>query len=235
MTYRTILLQLTDDAGNEHIVFRKTASAVNQIGVTNAATGNAPLIAAEGGDANIDLQLAGTDQRLTPVTFQVYRRENKLAVAYAIPEEDVRLALAAPFVMLGSDGILEPGDNEHPRAAGTFARTLGRYVREEKVLTLREALAKMTVLPAKRLEKHAPALRAKGRLRVGMDADITIFDPDTVRDRATVANPAQYSEGIDWVIVGGQVVKDPRGLRRDVRPGRPIRSDLGGRAQPAAP
>ncbi len=175
-----------------------------------------------------DLQIAGTDQRLTPVTFEVYRRQNKLAVAYAIPEEEVRLALAAPFVMLGSDGILVPGDNEHPRAAGTFARTLGKYVREEKVLTLREALAKMTILPAKRLEQHAPALRTKGRLRVGMDADITIFDPDTVRDRATVARPAQYSEGIDWVIVAGQVVKDPGGLRRDVRPGRPIRSDLGG-------
>lgn len=174
-----------------------------------------------------DLQLAGTDRRLDAVAFAVYRRQNKLAVAYAIPEEDVRLALAAPFVMIGSDGILEPGDNEHPRAAGTFARTLGRYVREERVLTLMDALAKMTILPARRLEAHAPALRTKGRLRVGMDADITVFDPATVADRATVAQPARFSAGIEWVIVSGRVVKDPDGVRRGVLPGRAIRSDLG--------
>lgn len=171
------------------------------------------------------LQLAGTTRRLDAVTFKVYRRQNKLAVAYAIPEEDVRLALASPLVMVGSDSILEPGDNDHPRAAGTFARTLGKYVREERVLSLMDALAKMTVLPARRLEAHAPALRTKGRLRVGMDADVTVFDPATVADRATVERPAQFSAGIKWVIVSGKVVKDPKGVRRGVLPGRPIRSD----------
>lgn len=171
-----------------------------------------------------DLEIAGTGERLTAESFQTYRKHNKLAVAYAIPAEDVRAALRAPFVMIGSDAILEPGNNNHPRSTGTYARVLGRYVREEQVLTLMEALAKMTILPARRLQAHAPALRRKGRLQAGADADIAIFDPAAVRDRSTVRNPAQYSEGIDWVLVLGQVVKDPAGLRRDVKPGRPVKS-----------
>jgi N-acyl-D-aspartate/D-glutamate deacylase len=174
-----------------------------------------------------DLEIAGTGERLTAESFQRYRQQNKLAVAYAIPEGDVREALRSPFVMIGSDAILEPGNNNHPRSTGTFARVLGKYVREEQVLTLMEALAKMTILPAKRLEKQAPALRTKGRLQVGSDADITIFDPHTVADRSTVRDPDQYSAGMDWVLVEGTVVKDPSGLRRDVRPGRPIKSAFG--------
>jgi N-acyl-D-aspartate/D-glutamate deacylase len=172
-----------------------------------------------------DLEIAGTGERLTPESFERYRAQNKLAAAYAIPEADMRTALKAPWTMLGSDAILEPGNNNHPRSAGTYARTLGKYVREEQVISLVAALAKMTILPAKRLEKHAPLLRTKGRLQPGSDADITIFNPETVIDRGTVKAPNQFSEGIDWVLVAGQVVKDPQGLHRDVRPGRAIRSD----------
>lgn len=173
-----------------------------------------------------DLEVAGTGERLTEATFAQYRRQNKLVVAYAIPEEDIRTALRSPFVMLGSDAILEPSHNNHPRASGNFSRLLGKYVREEKTLSLMDALAKMTILPARRLEGAAPALKKKGRLQVGSDADITIFNPDTVIDKATVQNPAQFSEGIDWVLVAGQVVKDPNGVRRDVRPGRAIKVRL---------
>lgn len=173
-----------------------------------------------------DLEIAGTGERLTAESFARYRAENKLAVAYAIPEADVQIALRSPFVMIGSDAILEPAHNNHPRSTGTYARVLGKYVRELQVLPLIDALAKMTILPAKRLEPHAPALRKKGRLQPGADADITIFNPDTVIDRSTVQNPAQFSEGIDWVLVMGRVVKDPNGLRREVIPGRPVKSDL---------
>lgn len=173
-----------------------------------------------------DLQIAGTSERLTAESFQRYRRTSKVAVAYAIPEDDIVTALRSPFVMIGSDSILEPGNNNHPRAAGTFARTLSLYARERRVLTLMEALAKMTIMPARRLEAQAPAMRRKGRLRVGADADIVIFDPARVRDRATVERPNQFSEGIGYVLIGGKVVKDPRGLRRDVRAGEAVRSNF---------
>jgi N-acyl-D-aspartate/D-glutamate deacylase len=171
-----------------------------------------------------DLVMPGTSARLTPATFAAARRDNALVAAMAIPEDDVRAGLRSPILMLGSDAILEPGDNNHPRAAGTFARVLGRYVRDERLIGLPAALAKMTIQPARRLEAGAPAMRRKGRLSVGADADITVFDPATVADRATLERPAQASTGITWVLVDGVVVRDPDGPRVDARPGRAIRS-----------
>lgn len=171
-----------------------------------------------------DLVIPGTGERLNAESFQRYQDENKLAAAFAIPEEDVRTALESDFVMLGSDAILEPDGNNHPRAAGTFSRVLGKYVREEKLISLMDALAKMTIMPARKLEGQAPALRTKGRLQMGADADITIFDPETVIDKATVTNPQQESVGIEWVFVVGKIAKDPRRLHRDVLAGEAIRS-----------
>jgi N-acyl-D-aspartate/D-glutamate deacylase len=171
-----------------------------------------------------DLQIAGTSERLTPASFQVYRKTHKLAVAYAIPDDDVVQSLRTPWVMIGSDAILEAGNNNHPRASGTFTRVLAVYVRERHVLSLMDALAKMTILPARRLEAAAPALRLKGRLQVGADADLVIFDPDTVRDQATVEHPDRFSTGMDYVLVSGQVVKDPRGINRKATYGEPISS-----------
>lgn len=173
-----------------------------------------------------DLVIPGIGEPLTESTFEFHQAQNDLAAAYAIPEEDVRLALQSPLVMVGSDAILEPGDNNHPRGAGTFARVLGKYVREEQVLSLMDALAKMTIQPAELLEGQAPALRKKGRLQIGADADIVVFDPATVEDRATVNDPSRYSRGIDWVLVRGQLVKDPKRLHRDVLPGQPIKSEV---------
>lgn len=172
-----------------------------------------------------DLQIAGTSERLTAASFQQYRKTHKLAVAYAIPDDDVVQALRTPWVMIGSDAILEAGNNNHPRASGTFSRVLAVYVRERHVLTLMEALAKMTILPARRLESAAPALRLKGRLQVGADADLVIFDPDKVRDQATVEHPDRSSTGMDYVLVSGHVVKDPRGINRVAAFGEPISSE----------
>ncbi|MCU1352260.1 MAG: hypothetical protein JWM05_1469 [Acidimicrobiales bacterium] len=174
-----------------------------------------------------DLQVAGdpSGTRLTATTFRQYQRQNKLVAAYAIPEADVRTCLMDPHVMIGSDAILTNGNN-HPRATGCFARTLGKYVREDKVLDLPEALAKMTILPAQWLEPKAPALAKKGRLQRGADADVTVFDPATVLDKSTVADPRQFSVGIDWVVLGGAVVKNPDGLVPGPKAGKPIVSQL---------
>ncbi|MFC5469396.1 amidohydrolase family protein [Cohnella suwonensis] len=173
-----------------------------------------------------DLQIAGTDERLTADTFRKYQKEGKLAVAYAIPKQDVIDSLKAPYVMIGSDAILEPGYNNHPRASGTFARTVGLYAREQQVISLSDAIAKMSLMPAQRLEKQAPALKKKGRIAKGMDADIVVFDYKTISDKSTVAKPELLSAGIKYVLVGGQTALDGKGLHKDVRVGQPIKSEF---------
>jgi hypothetical protein len=173
-----------------------------------------------------DLQLGGSPERLTEQSFHQYQKQGKLAVAYAIPEEDVREALRCPWIMYGSDAILQPGYNNHPRASGGCSRLIGHYTRDEKILSLMDAIAKLTILPAKRLEAQAPSLKLKGRIMIGADADITIFDYQKIIDRATVEHPEYMSEGIMYVLVNGVIVKDPQGLRKDVSPGTSIKSEF---------
>jgi N-acyl-D-aspartate/D-glutamate deacylase len=171
-----------------------------------------------------DVQWAETGERLTPETFEKYRKQGGIVVIYAIPEEAARIAVANPMVMIGSDGMLITGPKVHPRGQGTFSRVLGHYVREEKALDLMTALRKMTLMPAQRLEKRAPLFHDKGRIRVGADADITVFDANRVIDKATFEEPLQYSEGIQFVLVNGvSVVKDGQ-LVEGVFPGRGARA-----------
>ena len=119
----------------------------------------------------------------------------------------MKTVLKSPFSMVGSDssaratyGILSAG-KPHPRAYGTFPRVLGRYVREEKILTFQEAIRKMTSFPAQKL-----GLKDRGLIREGMWADIAIFNPEKIIDKATFTNPHQYPEGIEYVIVNGKIV-----------------------------
>src|SRR5712692_7075172 len=180
-----------------------------------------------------DLQWSATGERLTAETFAKYRQQGGLVVIFAIPNEAARAAVANPMVMIASDGVPYTGPKIHPRGQGTFSRVLGHYVREEKALDLMTALRKMTLMPAQRLEKHAPVFRDKGRIRVGADADITVFNPDRIIDKATYEEPLRYSEGIQFVLVNGTpVVKDGK-LVEGVFPGRAARAPISSSTRPA--
>jgi dihydroorotase/N-acyl-D-amino-acid deacylase len=149
-------------------------------------------------------------------------RANTGRVTFSMSEEDVRAALAHPLVSMGTDSGAKAEDGiyseekSHPRAWASTARILGRYVRDEKLLTLEEAIRKMTSLPASRM-----GLTDRGILRPGMAADVVAFDPAIVRDRSTYADPLHYSEGIPYVCVNGQLVVDG-GKITEARPGRPL-------------
>jgi N-acyl-D-aspartate/D-glutamate deacylase len=159
-----------------------------------------------------DLQWVATGERLSAESFARYRKQGGAVIAHTIPPEALRLGLSNPIVMFASDGRIANGQG-HPRSAGTFCRVLGLYVRQEKVIPLMDALRRMTLMPAQRLEASVPAMRNKGRIRVGADADITVFDPDQVIDRATFEKPAQYSDGIRHVLVNGDfVIRDGKTL-----------------------
>ena len=127
--------------------------------------------------------------------------------------------------MIASDGILHDGIG-HPRVAGTFARVLGRYVRELRTLTLMEALRKMTIEPARRMEHRVPAMASKGRLQVGADGDIVLFDPATIIDGATYREPTLAPRGLRAVVVNGVIVVRNGAVRSEVFPGRAIRGPI---------
>ena len=111
----------------------------------------------------------------------------------------------------------------HPRSAGAFAKILRSYVRERKLMTLTEAIRKMSLMPAQTLEESIPQMKKKGRLQVGMDADIVVFDPETIADKATYDHPNQPAVGVQTLLVsGGLVIADGK-LIRDAAYGRPIR------------
>ena len=170
-----------------------------------------------------DLQWVATDERLTAESFDRYRQTGGLVILHAIPEEAARQAIAYPGVIIASDGLIEQGKG-HPRGAGTYARVLGQYVREQKALPLMTAIQKMTLLPARRLESVSPQMARKGRIKVGADADIAVFDPAQVIDKATFDKPDQYSEGIPFVLVNGVFVVRNGKLVQGVKPGAGIKA-----------
>ncbi|MBS1715739.1 MAG: amidohydrolase family protein [Armatimonadetes bacterium] len=172
-----------------------------------------------------DVEWGKTHERLTRETFEKYRAEGGFVAAHAIPERAVVAALVSPASMIGTDGGLENGVG-HPRSAGTYARILGRYVRQQKAVSLMTAVEKATLRPAKRMEKVCPDFKRKGRVKVGCDADLCVFDPETVIDQATFDGPARPSVGFRHVFVGGVQVVDEGQLVEDVRPGRPLRGKI---------
>jgi N-acyl-D-aspartate/D-glutamate deacylase len=122
-----------------------------------------------------------------------------------------------PLVMIASDGA-----QGHPRNAGTYSRVLAQYVREKKTLTLMEAIRKMSLMPAQMLERSTPAAHRKGRLQEGADADIVVFDPQTITDRATFEKPMEPSVGVRYLVVDGTLLIDEGKMVQDVFPGRAL-------------
>jgi N-acyl-D-aspartate/D-glutamate deacylase len=167
-------------------------------------------------------QLVSTGERLTRASFGKARAAGGTVIIHGRSEAQTRAAIASPLSMIASDGFIENGRG-HPRTSGSYAKVLGKYVREERVLGLMDALERMTLMPARRLERRTPAMASKGRIKVGADADLAIFDPATVIDRSTYEDASIPSTGIPYVVVGGQLVVDG-GRVTKARPGRGVRA-----------
>ena len=177
-------------------------------------------------EAYQELQWVETGERLTEKTFRRYRAQGGWVIMHGRSEPTNEWIVGQPDVIAASDGIPFSEGRAHPRGAGTFARVLGHYVRERGVLSLMDGLRKMTIMPAQRLETVAPDMAAKGRVQVGADADLTLFDPDRVIDRATYDAPDQFSEGILYVLVAGTFVVRDQTLVDGVAPGQAIRGQM---------
>ena len=166
-----------------------------------------------------------TGERLTAESFARYREEGGWVISGGRSEETNAWIVAQPDVMVASDGIPFLYGPAHPRGAGTYSRILGHYSRDQQTIGLMDALKKMTLLPAQRLEQIAPVMRNKGRIRLGADADITLFDPERVLDRSTYEQGDIPSEGIVHVLVSGTFVVRNGELIEGVFPGRAIKSE----------
>jgi N-acyl-D-amino-acid deacylase len=157
-----------------------------------------------------------TLENAAEATMWIVEQGNCSGIYHAIGEEDLQRIIRHPATMIASDGGIPIFGRAapHPRNYGTFARVLGLYVRERGILTLEEAVRKMSGFPAQRL-----GLGDRGVLRPGMKADVAIFDPARVRDTATFEKPHQYAEGVSYVVINGQIVLEPSGVTAS-RPGR---------------
>ncbi len=170
-----------------------------------------------------ELEWPPTGERLNRESFEHYSGIGGPVVIHTNTERMVAVAITSPLTIIASDAYWQDGTG-HPRTTGTFARVLGRYVREARSLSLMDAIRKMTLAPAQRLKGRVPAMRQKGRLRVGADGDITIFDPLTVLDRSTYREPSLAPVGIQHVIVNGVSVVANGQAVEGVAPGRAVRA-----------
>lgn len=193
---------------------------------TAASTGISSAIFDEGWQEKLgmtygDIQWQDTGERLTEETFNLFHAEGGTVIMHMMDPAMIELAMRTSFVIVASDGMpYAPG--AHPRSAGTFSRVLGRYVRDQRVLSLNDAIRKMTLMPAERLQEIAPLMRRKGRIQIGAIADITVFDPDTIIDTATFEDDLTYSEGVAHVVVDGVPVVRDGTLLEGVFPGKAL-------------
>ena len=170
-----------------------------------------------------DLQWAATGERLTAASFARYRETGGMVIIHKLPKEIETAVVSSPLTMIASDGFLRNGEG-HPRTSGSFSRVLGTYVRETGALTLMDAIKKSSLMPARRMEARTPAMGKKGRVSAGADADLAIFDPERIIDRATYEQPTLSPEGMVHVVVNGVPVVRDEELQEGATPGRPVRA-----------
>jgi dihydroorotase len=174
-----------------------------------------------------DLEWMASGERLTRETYGRYREQDGQVIVHNDNIEPlVTEAVVSPLTLVVSGAYLDEQGHGHPRASGTHARVLGHYVRERRVLSLMDALRKMSLMVAQRLEGRAPALEKKGRLREGADADIVLFDPDRIIDRATFRKPTQLSEGVRYVLINGVLIVEDGLIQQGAFAGRSIRGPV---------
>ena len=173
-----------------------------------------------------DLQWALTGERLTASTFAEYRETGGWVILHSMQQELVDAAVASPLTAIASDGGLHDSKG-HPRSAGCYTRVLGRYVRESGALSLMDAIRKLALMPAQRLESLTPAFKKKGRASVGADADLIVFDPDRVIDRSTYEEPTLPPDGMAHVLVNGVPVVRDGAVQEGVLPGKGVRAPGG--------
>ncbi len=171
------------------------------------------------------LMLVSTGERLTRETFAANRKPGAFVILFTNTPEMEALAITSPLTAIASDGRIANGKG-HPRTSGTSGRVLGHYVRETGQIKLIDAIRKLALMPAQRLEKVAPMFRNKGRIKVGADADITMFDPATVSDRSTYQQPALPSVGFRHVLVNGVPVVADGAIKDGTFPGRAARAPI---------
>lgn len=172
------------------------------------------------------IQWVLTGERLNAESFWRLREEGGWVIIHGRSEETNEWIVAQPDVIVASDGIPFIHGPAHPRGAGTYARILGHYVRERQALSLMDALRKMTLLPAQRLEGAAPQMKKKGRVQVGADADLTLFDSEKILDQSTYQTGNIPSVGISHVLVGGTFVVRNSMVVDNVFPGKAILSSF---------
>lgn len=172
-----------------------------------------------------DLQWVATGERLTLETFEKYRKKGGSVIIHMLKEDWINAAIISPVTMIASDG----GDYSpkgHPRASGTFCKILRKYVREDKLIDLPKAIEKMTIMPARVLEKAAPEMKLRGRVQKGCFADLILFDPQKVKDNATYENGFSNSTGMDYVWINGKILISKGVMLPDVFPGKAIKGNI---------
>ena len=168
-----------------------------------------------------------TGEYLNSNSFAKYREEGGWVIAFSTPEVSMSAAVQSPLTMIATDSIIENGKG-HPRTAGSYTKVLGDYVRNKGELELSEAISKMTIMPARRLENRSPSFLKKGRVKVGADADLAVFNPDTVIDQSTYTDPTKPPIGMNHVIVNGIPVVANGQLEPGAYPGKGILGNLKG-------